>query len=237
MATTPEGVTRAQFVQTVDHVIRERKSAKVLADPYSCSELTPSHAQQVRAALTEIIAIAGWAPFHKIVEDQHLQGDQTSPVPWRFYVLEKPACCALLAYIRQRAAQEPDSLWERAMKKKASRLLAGSSAMIQATWLPDTEQVKGGEPTLRTVEHIAAASAAVQNLMLAAEARGLTSYWSSAGVFRVPEVHQMLGIPAEQRALGSLFFSIDPENYEVLPGALRDKRGSAPDWSSWVTLT
>lgn len=236
MAHHPNTMSRADFVDAVDHVIRERKTAKVMADPLTCPELSEEQAQQVRTALRECVAVAGWAPFHKAVEARHTQGSQSSPVPWRFYVLEKPTCCAVLGYIREQAGANPDSIWERAMKKKISRLLAGSSALIQVTWLPDADQVSADEPSERTVEHIAAASAAIQNLMLAAEARGMATYWSSGGVLRLPEIFEMLGIPSIERALGSIFFSIDPENYEVGTGGLRDMRGAPSDWTSWVSL-
>ncbi len=237
MAHPPENLSREVFAAAVDYVIRERKTAKVLADPYTCPELTAEQSSTVRAALSDIVEVAGWAPFHKMVDAQHTQGQMTSPVPWRFYVLEKPACCTLLAHIRVQAEQHPDSVWSRAMQKKVSKLLAGSSALIQVTWLPDAQQVADGEPTLRTVEHIAAASAAVQNLMLAAEARGLATYWSSAGILRHKTVLNMLHIPLDQRVLGSIFFSIDPENYDIVSGPLRDKRGEATDWSTWVDLS
>lgn len=122
------------------------------------------------------------------------------------------------------------------MQKKIPRLLAGADALIMVTWLPDPSST--GEPELSTnnIEHIAATSAAIQNLILAAEARAMYTYWSSGGVLRDAEIFDFLGIPHTQKLLGAIFLaSTEQATIEPAPGANRDKRGE--DWFTWLNLT
>ncbi|REK24836.1 MAG: hypothetical protein DWQ42_12930 [Planctomycetota bacterium] len=131
---------------------------------------------------------------------------------------------------------------------KLPRMLAAATAMIQVTWLPhppsaESEPLPTGalfEPTLVNMEHLAAASAAVQNLLLAATACGVPTYWSSGGALREAEAFKLLGIPRREIALGSvlLFPADDAETpgIEHVPGKLRDKRGGAEDFSRRVEL-
>ncbi len=121
-------------------------------------------------------------------------------------------------------------------------MLSAAGAMIQVCWLPDppfeisTEQ-KEAEKEKRNTEHLAAAGAAIQNLLLSAESKGLNSYWSSGGRLREPEVFDLLGIANNQQILGSIFlFPREQEGVEVLPGKLRERRGSVDDWCRQIEI-
>jgi nitroreductase len=82
------------------------------------------------------------------------------------------------------------------------------------------------------MEHIAATAAAVQNVLLAAEARGMFSYWSSGGILGDVDVFDWLTIPRNQKLLAAIFLSSADAVYDALePGGLREKRGSVADWS------
>ncbi|HRF47101.1 MAG TPA: nitroreductase family protein [Anaerolineales bacterium] len=237
MSQPPLNQTRADFVAAVDHVIRERKTLKVLRDPGDCADLPFEVAAQLRAAVRESLEVAGWAPFHKPAhKETHLQGGPASIVPWRFYVLEKPALCALLKRLRAQALANPDSKWSRAWETKITRVIAGTGALVMTTWLPDPGP-DGGAPVLNenNQEHIAAASAAIQNLMLAAEARGLQTYWSTGGILNDGEVFDWLGIPRAQKLAGAVFLApteLPGDAFEG--GSWRDKRGGPAEWSIWV---
>lgn len=207
----------------VDDVIRERRTSKVLADE-------PLPMVSARQTVEELIATAGWAPFHRVAARVHQEsGALTSIVPWRFYLLDAPACRAL----RQ-------ALLERGNTSKVPRMLAAATALVQATWLPNPP--KGSvtglfEATEENMEHVAAAGAAVQNLLLAATARGIRTYWSSGGALRGPEAFEWMGIPAGEILLGSVFlFPSDTADAEVNPGSHRDRRGAPSDWARWVEL-
>ena len=205
----------------VERVIRARRTAKVLADE-------PLPAAGAREMVEELVAAAGWAPFHRPAARAHLEpGALTSIVPWRFHLVDAPACRAL----RQ-------VLLERGDGSKIPRLLGAAAALVQATWLPNPPRgpvVGLFEATEENMEHVAAAGAAVQNLLLGATARGVPTYWSSGGVLRTAEVFGWMGIPAREILLGSVFlFPEEHPGAEVNPGAHRDRRGTPADWSRWV---
>lgn len=224
----------------IDTIIRERKTAKVLNDELTCQPLPDGIGADIKKALNEITEIAGWAPFHKPAHKAtHLGGDLTSIVPWRFYVLEKAACCDLLAFIQRKASDEPESIWAQKLGSSVPKMLAACGALIQVTWLPNPPE-HGDEIAFdhANIEHVAAASSAVQNLLLAAQSRGLHNYWSSGGaLMRHAETYDLLGIPQNQLLLGSIFLTHPDQTFDRnLAGSLREKRGETTDWTRWVTL-
>ncbi len=234
MPNPPQNLTRDQFIQAVDHVIRERKTAKILGniEDYGDTLSTPAR-QAINQQIAEAIAVAGWAPFHKLVDKQHLSEASQSPVPWRFYVLDKPAAGQVLEFIKRTAETSTDPKWARTLQKKIPKLLAGADALVLVTWLPDSTASGQPELTTNNIEHIAASSAAVQNLLLAAEARGFYTYWSSGGVLRDVETFEFLAIPTNQQLLGAIFL-VSAEHTPLAPsdGANREKRGT--DWVTWL---
>jgi nitroreductase len=213
----------AEQAAAVDQVIRARRTDKVLAD----EALSPVSA---RGVMDELVAVAGWAPFHKPAARVHLQdGGLTSIVPWRFHLLDAHGCRAL----RQ-------ALLARGDRSKVPRMLAAASALVQATWLPNPPkgEVDGPfEATVDNMEIIAAAGAAVQNLLLAATSRGIRNYWASGGALRDPDAFRWMGIPEREILLGSVFFfPADTGDAEVSAGSHRDRRGAPAEWSRWVDL-
>jgi nitroreductase len=226
-------LTHEQRIAAVDQAIRERKTAKLLRDPAGCAS-DPLPSADFMQAVYACVEVAGWAPFHKLAHKEvHLSGSLTSPVPWRFYVLEKPMCCGVVEHLRQQAAALPETKWSKAWGSKIPKLLAGAGAAILVTWLPDPPA--SGEVlelTDNNMEHIAATAAAVQNVLLAAEARGMFSYWSSGGILGDVDVFDWLTIPRNQKLLAAIFLSSADAVYDALePGGLREKRGSVADWS------
>ncbi|HEX8387208.1 MAG TPA: nitroreductase family protein [Rubricoccaceae bacterium] len=205
----------------VDQTIRDRKTVKLHAE-------AASPTVDRRAVVDELLAVAGWAPLHRPAADVH-RGALSSPVPWRFYALDAAACRALRASLGGEGG-------------KVLEMLAAADALVQATWLPD-EPAEGAvaaglfEPTVPNMEHVAAAGAAIQNLLLAATARGIPTYWSSGGVLRTPAVAARLGIPEREVLLGSIYlFPEDPGAATPVVSKLRETRGDADGWSRWVDL-
>ncbi|MEM9279306.1 MAG: hypothetical protein AAGA76_12090, partial [Pseudomonadota bacterium] len=159
-----------------------------------------------------------------------------SPVPWRVYKLDSQTCRKLMS----------DMLVAGDMTK-IPNMLAAAQFLFQITWLPDPGTIKGDvtakegpvfEGTLRNMEHIAAASAFVQSLLLATGDAGYKTYWSSGGPLRGPELFEKIGIPTTELLLGSVFlFPSVLENAEIKPGAMAEKRGTLNDWSRWTEIT
>ncbi len=218
----------------LDWVIRRRCTQKLFADPQERSDRQnlwhPSHEAELRG----MIETAGHAPFH-LRSPVHARGTsgQDSAVPWRFYVVAGEHIASLLSVLSENAESQPGSEWSRAWKTKIPNMLAACGALVQVTWLPEEE----AELSIKNVEHIAAASAATQNLLLCAQARRWRSYWSSGGILKSPELFEVLGIPSQQQLLGSVFLTPDDMvQGEGVPGRLRDERGEVSTWSRWVTL-
>lgn len=216
----------------VSQVIRDRRTVKVFA-------AAPPDAA-APSVIEELLEAASWAPFHRGAAKVHLEeGTLQSKVPWRAYVLEAAACRVLA-----------EKLLEQEDKSKVPPMLAAATALFQITWLPDppestpTELPAEGakpllfDPTDKNMEHIAAAGAAIQNLLLAATARGLPSYWSSGGALRKRQNLDLLGIPAGEILLGSVFLFPpgSDQGTELAFGGLREQRGKTEEWSRRVEL-
>lgn len=212
----------SDLAAAVDQTIRARATAKL-----SSAEPTPAHDR--RDAVAALIEAAHWAPFHRPASAGHRE-TLTSPVPWRVYALDAAGCRALRAALGEAGA-------------KAAGLLAAADALLQVTWLPDppSEGAAPGlfEPTLANMEHVAAAGAAVQNVLIAASARGLPTFWSSgSGVLRTPETFARLGIPSGEILLASVYVFPADTPAEALTGTkLRATRGAVSDAARWVDLS
>ena len=231
-----------------DEAIRTRKTEKILGDPENLPAIDEQQQTQVRNDLEELLQLAGNAPFHKPADAVHLKGADAAKagldalMPWRFYLLDQTGCQAMVRLLALKAKSSNDSMWQDAWQSKIPRLLAGAHATVLACWLPDPP----GDPshpetvwTLNNQEHLAAASAAVQNLLLGATARQYHNYWSSGGIFREPALLQQLGIPVDQILLGAIFLTHSsriPAVSEIKVGGLRAKRTPPEHWSRWVSV-
>ncbi|GAB5402470.1 MAG: hypothetical protein Aurels2KO_07010 [Aureliella sp.] len=218
----------APETQDVADVIRNRKTTKMLSSG-------PLAERDRREVVERLMEAAHWAPFHRACDSAHREGDATGIQPWRMVALDSATCRKLGQSLpAERAGKIP-------------RMLAAADAMIQTTWLPNPPckplaEGQPFEPTLANMEHIAAASAAIQNLLLAATAEGIPNYWSSGGaLLREPAAYATLGIPASEILLGSIFlFPTDitslPSSVEIVGSKLRDQRSPQNTWSRWVEL-
>jgi len=207
--------------ESIETIIRSRATQKVLADPAQPLPVPPDFAPRV----AEMIAVAGHAPFHREAAAAHRGGALDGAVPWRFYLLDAAACRASLQQLQRWGG--------RFMRGKIPRMLAAAGALVQVTWLPDNEDW-GSLPNL---EHVAAAAAATQNLLLTATEHGVANYWSSGGVLREPELYRLLGIPAAEPLLGSVFLFPSPElAQEIGSGKNRGKNEPVSGWSRWVQV-
>lgn len=208
----------------VDQAIRSRKTEKLMSSH-------PLETTLDRSTVEQLLEVAGLAPFHRVCEEHHRQQTLDGIEPWRFYSLDARTCRSLATHVQGPTAG------------KIPFMLNSANCLIMATWLPNTGEAPamGDEPgfvvTLANMEHIAAASAAIQNLLLAATARGISNYWSSGGVLRTSEVFQLLGIPRTEILLGAIFlFPEPPEGIEVATSKLRELRTERGHWNRWVEL-
>ncbi|MEM6318468.1 MAG: nitroreductase family protein [Bacteroidota bacterium] len=222
---------------SIDTIIKKRKTEGILAapnSPWTCQ----SKLGDFRPTIEALLDLAVMAPYHKPCAEHHQQ-TLASSVPWRFYVLDAMNCRWLLDYIKK----------ENIPSGKIANMLAAADALFLVTWLPDqTEslvakdelsEVLPFEGTLRNMEHIAAASCAIQNVLIGATARNIPNYWSTGGQLRKFQLRQYLQIPLTEILLGAVFlFPTDSKNRteQVKPGKMRQKGKEKATWSKWVQL-
>lgn len=145
--------------------------------------------------LNDLCEQASWAPTHRLTQ------------PWRFAVLDQPAIARLGAYLRATPSISavPDPAKGAAKLAKLAERLPTLGAMIQVTWVRDTN------PGIDLEEH-AAASAAVQNLLLAATSAGVGSFWSTNPALSHPLTQAWCGSdPTIEGFLGSLWLGTAAE--------------------------
>ncbi|WP_139957491.1 nitroreductase family protein [Flavicella sediminum] len=218
-------------MKEIDAVIKNRKTQKVLANK---AWPVASNTEALKMTLQALLDLAAAAPYHKKCDEKYTTNtDLNSCVPWRFYVLDTSNCRLLLEFIEKEGIKAG----------KINNMLAAADALLIGTWLPDGSDSKEEsalfEGSLKNMEHIAAASAAIQNILLGATARNIPNYWSSGGVLRCEELRSVLKISMEEIFLGAVF--LFPENSEreetfIKPGALRNLGKEKDTWSRWVNL-
>jgi nitroreductase len=216
-------MNESESIKLVDKVIRERKTLKVLTEKQYGFSLGSE-------IVEKLLEAANWAPFHRPAAKSHCKSSNlNSKVPWRFYILDEKNCRNL----RQTLIDSGDTT-------KIPAMLMAATNLIQVTWLPNPKKNEDDhlyDPTLENMEHIAAASSAIQNLLIAATARDIQTYWSSGGGLRKPDTMKLLRIPDEEILLGSIFlFGPVTPNCKTAPGKLREQRGEKNTWSTWIKL-
>ena len=222
---------------SIDQIIKNRKTQKVLADtPWN----TKTSETELHQTINELLDLAAHAPYHKKCDDHHIAGDLKSCLPWRFYVLDTQNCRLLLQYIEDNNIKSGN----------IANMLASAEAMLLVTWLPDTSEnfeksnqseAVPFEGNIQNMEHIAAASAAIQNVLLGATDREIPNYWSSGGVLRLQTLRDYLQISLSEVLLGALFlFPKDSEQRDdvtIKLGQMRDQGKEKEDWSKWIKLS
>ncbi|MBA3697663.1 MAG: nitroreductase family protein [Planctomycetes bacterium] len=142
-----------------------------------------------RAQLERWLDLACWAPSHRLTQ------------PWRFAVLDQPAIVRLAEFLRGEPtiAAVPDPAKGAAKLAKLLDRLPALGAMIQVTWMRDAN-------TAIDLEEHAAASAAIQNLLLAAHADGWAGFWSTTAALGQAKTLMWCGLdPTTQGFLGSVW--------------------------------
>ena len=231
MTQSTDSLSASTLEMAVDQVIQARKSVKVIGDVDAVPEIPADFFTEVQEAMK----VAGWAPFHFTAHTSHLDREMNSPVPWRFYALDQANCLRLIDSL----IDHPDL----GLTKSAAilRMISAYGALVLVTWLPEPDTSTSAEEVarceLKNEEHIAAAAAATQNLLLAATARNIDSYWSSGGVLREEATFELCKIPQQERLLGAIFLAPEmPGRDGVRPGKLRELRGTPDQWMTSVSI-
>ncbi len=207
----------------VDEVIKNRRTEKVLALENSSPLLKEAEIKHFDELVFQSVDVAGWAPFHY---DRKKDGVAE---PWRFTIFKASRC---------REIAEHFSEWFTDIKpnNKLPKMLNACGALVLVTWLPETEI---DNPKIGQVneEHLAAAAAATQNLLLALESRGLGTYWSSGGQLGSPEFFQRFEMNPDGRLIAAIFVRypglLSESAMDVIAGKNRQKRSQ---WQNWTKV-
>ena len=160
----------------------------------------------------ELLELAHWAPTHGRTE------------PWQFFVYAGEA-------LLQFGLDHGNLYWNntaeetrmQATKEKLENNIKKVSHMVVSV------MKRGANEKIPQLEEIAAASAAIQNILLGASAQGISSFWSTGGMTLKPAMKQHLGLGAEDVVLGLIFLGYTDE--PAKPGV----RNSAPaDKIKWM---
>jgi nitroreductase len=129
--------------------------------------------------------------------------------PWRFVVLtgdgrKKLGDVMAASFLDRNPATPPEGL----DKTRALPLRAPVVIVVGAD--------KSAEPKIVEMENISAASAAAQNILLAAHALGLGAIWRTGEWARDANVKEFLGFAADQQIIGFIYVGypdVTPEPY------------------------
>ena len=211
-------------VKQVTEIVRERRTQKVIAKN---GAVALPHADVVRCnqQVLQAIATAGFAPFHY---DRKAGGIAE---PWRFHVIWHKEC---------RVIAEQMGEWFSDMRpsNKLPGMLNACGALVLVNWLPQFDGDESDEKKVQiNEEHLAATSAAIQNLLLVLTAHGLGNYWSSGGFFRSAEMFRRLGIDEDEKLLGAIFvdYGAPDSEVDIISGKQHDHRAESGKWTRVVS--
>lgn len=162
------------------------------------------------ALVRQIIEAATWAPNHHLTE------------PWRFFVLQGEARTELgrvMAGVA--AARESDPTLAGQVAERAVTKPLRAPYVIAVGVEPSID------PSIPPIEEIAAGSAAVQNMLLAAHALGLAAIWRSGWIAFEPEVREHFGISPRGTMLGFVYVG-----YAAMQPPVRQRR-PVDDVTEW----
>ena len=145
-----------------------------------------------RATLERILEAATWAPNHRLTE------------PWRFFVLQGEARTAF----GEALVPELDS--EKAIDALRAKVVRAPVLIVVAQHgSPDNPELD--------LEDYGATCAAVQNLLLAAHAEGLTAKWSTGEMATSKAAFAHLGLAAGDRIVALIYLGAGEGGEAVTP--------------------
>ena len=150
-----------------------------------------------RELIEELLEAATWAPNHRLNE------------PWRFFVVAGEArerFGELMAADACASLDDPTEEQRRGMVESQLKKATRSPVIIAVACDPP------GGPRIDPVEDVCAVACGVQNMMLAAHARGLATRWSSGQACYSPAIKSFFGLSPEHQILGYIYLGYPDES-------------------------
>lgn len=161
----------------------------------------------------ELLELAHWAPTHGRTE------------PWQFHVYTGAA-------LQQFGLDHGELYWNNtpeetrmaATKEKLENNIKNVSHLVVSV------MKRGSNEKIPHIEEVAAASAAVQNILLGATALGIASFWSTGGMTLKPAMKTYLGLGEQDVVLGLIFLGYTDE--PAKPGVRNATIADKTKWNS-----
>lgn len=145
-----------------------------------------------REMIRELIEAATWAPNHKLTQ------------PWKFAVLTGTARERLGEVWGQAAAANAEPGVRDAVRQGEAKKLLRAPVVIVVSTRTDANPVMAEED-------LTATAAAVQNLLLAAHAKGLSAAWKTGKIVYCAEVKSFLGLDPSDRIIAVVYLGATPK--------------------------
>lgn len=172
-------------LETLSQIITNRRSVKPAV----------MNGQKIDdAVIQQLLQLADWAPTHARTE------------PWRFVVYAgegvKNFCADHAGLYRENT---PAERFQQGTFDNLTNMGNNLSHIIAV------HMKRGSNPNIPVLEEIAAASCAVQNLLLGAEANGISVLWSTGGMTLKPAMKEYFELGEEDAVLGLLYMGYSTE--------------------------
>ncbi|MBK0379142.1 nitroreductase family protein [Mucilaginibacter segetis] len=145
--------------------------------------------------IASILELADWAPTHGLTE------------PWRFVVYAKPD-----EFCKQHAELYKQYTPEESFNPTTYNNLSNMGSNVSHIIIPIMK--RGDLPKIPAFEEIAAASCAIQNLLLGATALNIASFWSTGGMALKPAMADFFKLHDEDKIMGILYLGYTEEHLE-----------------------
>jgi len=168
-----------------------------------------------RETIAELIETATLAPNHKLTQ------------PWHFTVVKGEARERLGEVWAREASAAIDPAKRAAMMEGETKKLLRAPVVIVVSSRTDANPVTAEED-------LSATAAAVQNLLLAAHAKGLYAAWKTGKIVSSSEVKRFLGLEERDRIIAMVYLGAQPKEE---PGSRNRRVRSTITWLDQTALT
>src|SRR5690606_18699394 len=170
---------------TIAHIIRARRTVKA----------TAMNGQKIpQSAIEQLLSLADHAPTHGRTE------------PWRFKIYTGSA-------LKEFGQEHAQLYWENTPEDKRVEIKRDGLLLSaeRASHLLIVTMKRTPNSKIPLMEEYAAVAAAVQNILLGAEALQLAAIWSTGGMALKPEMKTLLQLSEEDQVVGFLYLGYTDE--------------------------